>query len=453
MCDFIEADFSKAQLNISSFEPHHTTQISYPDLTLLKHDEIGYSLWDLDDDEVITRERYEPLPLIADPAVQAHAGRENEEETSFFTRAKARLAWPHAQIFQPSSMNSDFERLLQDMRAVEQYVGTTELSMLTRIMLHHSGNTVNTSTEVARIKRVTEFWQVGGTTYENTDMYEFALSRLHDDLPLPHGAAWFLHLSQLVMRRGDRSYRHVRLRLKNQEDVDYRTATKFKPKRQGNASELLDSKLTPVDPRTLDKDDKQCVVCANTLGEKDAPDPVTTPCDGKHCFMCKQCIIAWVDSTAPEKEKTCPRCRRLLIGCKEFEDFRFGLVNGEYEYDKRFTPWENFERSCADLDQELANNKDDHFTPTANLFVQIWDIVQDGARLESDDGMSPSNLLPTAFEEWEIADAVIRQQVFMCNGHSTYTKHFVARTFNSVYGAFVCKFRQAGLDQLINAEE
>jgi len=226
----------------------------------------------------------------------------------------------------------------------------------------------------------------------------------------------------------------------------------FKARRRDNFGGLLNSKVTAVYPATLGGEDRLCPICTGTLGEADVPDPVALPCSIKH-VICKGCILSWIDSQGPDKA-SCPRCReRVFDNQQEIDDLKFGLINGVYELDERYTAYENFERSCADLDQELAEGDMSWFTVTADLFIRVWDILLDGVLLEEYNGSTAEYLNPALSEEWDLADDEFRLQAFKFDGVGVCTRRFFEEMVERVYGAFVGEFRKNGMHGYISGDE
>ncbi|KAK4543299.1 hypothetical protein LTR36_005658 [Oleoguttula mirabilis] len=448
---FQQDDLMESQLGVSSFEPHHTTTIVYPECSLLEPSEILC----LDPMSACgdTELRYAPLPLIRDEAVTHHADRENEAEVSFFSRTRAQaLASEHA-LPRSNPFASPYERLVQDMDIAERFMGITTLSML---RFRKQGQDGNFGPVMVRVARQTSFRRYGmSPLLVPREEYIFSLAELYpDDCDLPLlKTGWFHYLGVLPLRGGDRAYRHVRLHLAMAGEEDEHAAKHhFKPARRENFGRLLDSKLTAINPADLVGEDKQCCVCSGTLGEEDAQDPVALPC--KH-VICKSCLVTWVDSRGTDV--ACPLCReRIFTQQREVDDLRFGLVNGVYEYDERYRDVENFERSCADLDQELAEGKQHRITLHADRLVRILDTLLNGLWLENEDEYqhgSPENFQPMQFPEWATADDVLRHTLFSLDGDVTTPAALFQVLLERVYIGFCFEFCKAGLDQWISPSE
>ncbi|EMC99862.1 hypothetical protein BAUCODRAFT_353117 [Baudoinia panamericana UAMH 10762] len=251
------------QLRKTTFRPHHMTKVLYPDLSILLGDESGYSLDDMNGNPM-TKHLYEPLPLIHDNAVEAHAGRDNEEETSFFTITAAQpFPGGHLEL---STTEVAFHSLIEDMCVVEVYMGHSTVSMVTYEVQNETSGVV---TVWARLKRVTKLLHPGGVWDENAREYELPLRilhKFHNENPSLH---WLTYLVLLSTRQTDRAYRHVRVQLASFEERDW-TQPRFKPKRKQDATRLLEPKLEPVI-----LNGEGCCIC----GEQDAPDLIALPCD------------------------------------------------------------------------------------------------------------------------------------------------------------------------------
>ena len=171
------AQRSRSQDEMALFTPSHQIDLSYPCPSLLA--DIGLS----GDSYLalpvsVSRERYEPLPLIEDKAVMAHTDRANAEETRVYSLTKATRAGQRAEISGPLSASIGKRRcsitvskLINHVRLCATYVGRTSLEMVTYTDMsdedscgeptnvgihpsHHAGGVASRSRPVAAHSRV-----------------------------------------------------------------------------------------------------------------------------------------------------------------------------------------------------------------------------------------------------------------------------------------------------------
>ena len=113
---------SDVQLQISSFEPHHSVAISYPHFEELRDSELFCLRVPEHADN-----SYELLPLICDDAVANHSGRYSREETSILTRTRAEKVLKQEPVFSAGAYLPTLDQLHQIMEQVGHYVGYTTL--------------------------------------------------------------------------------------------------------------------------------------------------------------------------------------------------------------------------------------------------------------------------------------------------------------------------------------
>ncbi|KAH9845736.1 zinc finger protein, RING-type [Teratosphaeria destructans] len=399
----------------SLFDLHHTTRIIYPEFSLQENHREKFCLYPLEDD-ARTRHRYEPLPLIDDNAVIAHTDRENDAETSFFFRNRATKTLPRGTTG-PQTLHSVFESLLELMDHVPRWVGSTVLTMWTYESPHFEAVTM------VRVGIESSFLTQGGpstnsarVTFDFTANELFTYNRSHTE------PRWLHFMQMLLQRSNDRSYRHVRYQLDRQgetiETPSNILTNGFKPGREEDFHRLLASKARHINPATLDPEDRTCMCCTEELGSPAAPDAVGLACNkGAPHVMCSQCLLKWVDEQGVDYA-SCPKCRAPVFKAEELQELACGVVKGIYEYDSRFTVFENFERSCADLDKELAEFSSAIITIDADLFLRAWDLICEGTWIEVDEQPELETLHPLSCQEWDIARQVLSHQLFSRDGRS-----------------------------------
>ena len=275
---------------------------------------------------------------------------------------------------------------------------------------------------------------------------------MKDFLASKSDPAWFLSLWRLITRADERSYRHVRARLVLNNELSWTDPWTdpwtqhcgFKPQRRDDYGPLLDKlavKLSEEHVSRLDGMDRLCVVCRDLLGGPDAPNPVALPCSPLHA-LCRDCLLTWCQSS--RSEAACPICRaRIFTDQQEVEDVVFGLKNGVYVYDSRFTAWENFERSCADLDRKLFENDRSKHVVSARVLLHAWKLMKRGALLEKQES-TPYHLQPVRFPELAIAEDALNSHCSKHDGQEVVAADFFRSLLNSVAEWFCIKCEVAG---------
>jgi len=132
-------------------------------------------------------------------------------------------------------------------------------------------------------------------------------------------------------------------------------------------------------PDTLDEDSKACTMCTEAFGGGDC-EPLRLQCGQ---LVCRSCLEVWARSK-PLEDLQCPFCSQEVLPAETLRALVFGLDRrGYYVFGTRFTAWENFERSCADLDCHLAiNTTRAVWIQHVDLRVQALEILIEGALLQ-----------------------------------------------------------------------
>lgn len=148
--------------------------------------------------------RYEPLPLVPDTAVQAHAYRDSEEETAFF-------AIVPADAYDPDECRT-LATLPLDPTG---FHFSTVFSSLFRGQTFMRILTYRTDRGAPRIRlaRCTMFARKGGNHVVHAVSYDFDLADLLHAVQTTEICKWSQTLLDLVHRRTDRACLHVRFKL------------------------------------------------------------------------------------------------------------------------------------------------------------------------------------------------------------------------------------------------
>lgn len=424
--------------NISMLEPHHRVDITYPSLNTLQWKErpLLHSPFD-------AAERYQPLPLINDSEIQRNTGRDLKDQSPFFSLCRASLERPAEGVVLCGE-------ICKDIRELSFYVGVTRLNVLIY-------NTVDATRPMIRICSGTTFRQVDGAKSDGRRDYNLPLQEF---LALQDKSRWYQDILHLIEMRDDRAARHVQTRLQEyveSREPDFVTelydkfATSFKPKRQPYYDTYLykDSLLASAKARSssLFKPKKACMLCGKSLNAS-THIGIVFPCNPEHVAG-RSCVRALCHSSLPEGVK-CPQCAICLFNEKALDHLRFGVLDGKFEDDPRFTEYENFEKSCADLDQELPSKIRDKpsfvVTVDPQLFMAIWYRMIFYGSLE----MSLLHVEAINAPEFKIIEETIDKHIYRLDGAQASLRTLDWWLGLAIFQAFDGPFRAAGLDRYIN---
>ncbi|GAB1738357.1 hypothetical protein NU219Hw_g3168t1 [Hortaea werneckii] len=413
---------------VSVFSPYHTTTIKYPSVSLLAHTE------DLTQGDIFmlpvenASERFEPRPLVNDPAIAAHAFRSSHEETAIFSLSAACIGLESEQeIIQQATKwastkvvtDNALTELCGHMQVLSKQQGGTSLNVITYD---------NRGQDCVLIKRHTSlFVGQGRFTACPSIMYIATVEGLRSTMC---NCPFMQNLQDVVFRRTDRAFLHVQHMLRyHQPETTARipdVAHSWKAKRRPNYESFEFKIAQPVPLESVPEGETSCNTCGNDL-DTAAYRPLQMKCCGNH--ICRHCYINWADSKGPN-HASCIYCRGRFFDEPTAEGMTSGTVNGYYypylPPNHRFTAYENFERSCADLDRQLAENNPTPMTVDPALLLRIWDHLVEGARLEDVEAdpptkicfhpvppsSTPFHLQPARYPELQTARNIFREDMY-----------------------------------------
>lgn len=228
------------------------------------------------------------------------------------------------------------------MNRSQQFVGTTRL-----------GLTTFSSTDPAYegvwilVHRVSTYFQKEGQPQVMAQsIFTFSLDRFEQLRASPRQPAWWHLLDDLLYRKTDMAARFVAQQLEEHGVFDTKADQWRTPRMLDFGFAMQPASVSlPESPEV----DFQCSICTGP----EADQAVTLKVFQVHRYH-KDCILNWFSSQGPEKAD-CPLCRAPVVpGEEQARAITLGLREGVYSNDSPFTPYENFERSRADLDERSA---------------------------------------------------------------------------------------------------
>ena len=195
----------------------------------------------------------------------------------------------------------------------------------------------------------------------------------------------------------------------------------------------------------------ECPVCRESLMEG----KLVSHCSGKQVFH-HQCMLNVCCGEGPENAK-CPVCRQLLFTDEADLDYlKFGIVNKKtYLSDDRYNSWEEFERSCADLDKCLAQNDTaDIVCNTSFLHISrvAFGIIVDGA-LEEPRTSTPYHLQPARCSDLQLFIQRLAMTLNNMHGHRLRAAEIYECLQDSINAAFSLAYEEGKLRPRLTNEE
>ena len=324
--------------------------------------------------------RYQPLALVPDTAVQAHAFRNSFEETRFYSVNKANSS-------PPSLEEGHKENLIEEIGRLQCHAGNTVLSAVTY-------DTKDSDEVWLRIFVETCF--PGPMEHQHRNVkYNMSLKQFMMLKVLkPENSVWITDLEDLMSRCSDRAFLHVSLRFNGRGIED---DSKWKPRRQPHYETVLGRLVKAVDPCSLAEAD-QCPACMESLSEGN---PVSLPCSEKH-MLHLDCLLQICQAEKMLDKIRCPFDRAALSTDREaLLSLKYGFRDGEYLEDDRYNVWENYERSFALHDKALTENNHEPMAIDSSGLQNFLNIICEGARWEPASS-TPFHLQPVRCPEFQL---------------------------------------------------
>ncbi|KJX96321.1 hypothetical protein TI39_contig675g00006 [Zymoseptoria brevis] len=350
----------------------HKVHVVHPVLVLLKENEQVCMM----PSACNASARYDPTaPLVLDAAVTAHAGRDNRSETSMCSFYESTAS---AADSEPNLAGTFFE----DMQELVRFHGRTVLSTLPYMR-------VGDATPRVRLVIFTQLYRPGARHLELYKLYEMKGGEFRTAAGQVDGAdypQWICDLDDLMFRTSDRACRHVAFQFHGPH-MEGRYAGnpkvgigKFGLSRHPPYDVALNNVATTMATNQLPEADRTCLYCTESYLDV-GHEATIPPCGVASHVFCRSCMIRQCEFNDP-KTVSCPQCRRLFFTApRELDYLVFGMINGDYWNDPRYTKWESLQRSFADLDRSsnIGENDGQHFMPnnTSALFNMWVTLISD----------------------------------------------------------------------------
>ncbi|KAK4554244.1 hypothetical protein LTR86_008772 [Recurvomyces mirabilis] len=412
----IMADFSNRALSI--FDPHHIVTIEYPDVELCGGWDDGEYVFDSDKLALPgienSAQRFEPQPLIQDKAVEAHSGLSSLAENPFLCVLPAPILTEAEvlDLLKDVKQCDHHNDLMQNMAIVTKAHGTSTLSCVSV-----SGERSSDRPQPIEVDEVPMMTFHLSSVLKHRDPsgeievdMKYAMTIQNFDA-IESDEAWLAQLKWLMRGTTDRAVRHMELQL--QVGGLNKTTSVWKPPRTPDYASELHNITHAVHPSEMPASDRDCIVCADDLAGP-GMEPLALRCNQKH-IICKSCLLKVLASKYPD-DATCPYCRQtIFIEQKSLDRLKFSITDGAFLADPQYDAWENFIRSCADLDTSLAEHNDEKVHVDEKLMLRIWEHLVEGMLLESEYS-TPLDLQPARMPECAILLQAMRTALHSLDG-------------------------------------
>nr|POE53532.1 hypothetical protein CFP56_28754 [Quercus suber] len=441
--------------------PHHTTVFEYPapfgdDVEFEYINDIYQSRQPED-----LANRYNPLePIINTELVEHNLEQYKAEKTSFWyinaaTETRLTLCNTLSRDRRPARINS----LREECDALQKTVGVTRIKAAA--VRYITGE--DRDGFVHRMAGENWMWVQRDTTHRRTvkdsvtlvsssQCYKFPLQDLFDR---QHSRSLIIHaLRHLVNGLSNRAIQHnyELMKRKGLDAGDALSAAQFAWKSHASHQQwLIDKHMPALDPHLVSNSDV-CAICKITLpnldfGQVDWNDilgeavdvvydhrheAVRPPCG--HLFG-RACLLQTFKTMERPHKFRCPICQMQILTVSQVKSVAFGLdEHGVYNYDKHFTEYENFERSCADLDHYDDQDMEQQILLDRNVLLEGWQVMLEGARLETED-VTPRHLQAAWDPELASAESTFRADLRSIRKGECFpnsVRHFVCKLSLSI---------------------
>lgn len=421
--------------------PYHKVQIEYPLLNLLEEAEEKAVLYKPEN----ASQRYQPLPLVLDEEVFLNAGREKGGESTFYTLYRAN----EEREMDEEGVYSGV--LTVDVRELTKFVGVSYLMFVIFTTPRKGGLQV-------RVRLATVFREREGRERKEFRDYEMPLDEF---LGLRNGECWWLDCLHLIAMKSDRATRHVQMKLYPSAVQGVRGALElyksfrnsFRPCRTPDFEVYL--KNLTREARKGSKIGKgSCKICEKAFTTKEHGPAVAMLCCEKPVAM--TCLVGWCKEMVarsvlpPFYPTACPMCKKeLFTDPRTLEHLKFGVVADSYSIDRRYSAWENFERSCADLDMQKAElEKRGRVKIDAELLADVWVRMVEFGKVPQHEELGHLKL--ENCPEFAIYQAEFMKCVERLDGITAQSlAHLYTFLDGRIYSEFRHRFQQAGLDRYV----
>ncbi|KXT05768.1 hypothetical protein AC578_1020 [Pseudocercospora eumusae] len=433
------------------FQPFHQVSVEFPCLRLWQHGDfitLHHGVAPLN-----ASNRFDPCaPLILDDAVTAHAGRRDKASnalTSQYSIKDEIAAMYEGQTFIPwNAPQLVWASLVHNLRLARSRPGSTSMQIL-----HTCDEDDPAGMLGGVLLGLTIKWYNPGEEFRIG--YYFPLEEWLSKIAESEiGQPWWRDYIDAVMGYSNRAVIHRRIELSHapwEEGLymEERTVPNiekglFKTGRNFDYRAVMDRKLRTVATSKLSAD-AYCNICSDDFGPEKVA--VKLPCNDQH-IICRPCVYNSILERSPI-EACCPYCRSPYFTANEITDLTYGLYNGIFYNHRDFTPAENFQRSCSDLDKYLATysgdpdlppthpenfNRDPAYTYHNTNPHMLFDIWINLATLDSEmDHTEEETYRCTLYPEWVFT---MEKMQYICRLIPSTTPH----SLPALYGMFAANF-------------
>lgn len=426
---------------VLSYQPRHMTYVLWPETLVAKKSK------DLRKEDLVqipphnSKLRHDPtVPIIEGYKVSVH---DHSIDVGLFEKT---FSYTSASI-EPVKLGKQkamegFEALKSDMSEAQQLNGTSTINLFTYKPRDGRNNRDAESQIHVRVWRESEFRFDGGLVVKREAWYDFPVTALGG----PRGrsttreAKWLTNVKDSLWRRTDTAVlqalefmevMHVeedQVEWKHPRYPDYATA--LEPNVVSPAS-------LPAGRETI------CRICWCELAQP-GQECVALPCKRHHFH--RECISRVMEASGISKSSS-PLCKALIFpaGTKGLEFLKYGTQGKDYITDPRYNQFENFERSCADIDQSPASECHERVRVSKALITAILELLIDGAKLE------PESFANTP--EMDFLKQAVKSAGKEMDGKTTKVRHVYLAIFSHLRMHMATAFKAGGmLPTLTNSE-
>ncbi|KAM3424914.1 hypothetical protein BST61_g6888 [Cercospora zeina] len=349
---------------------------------------------------------------------------------------------------EPNISIRDFtgEDIFTDVEEAIQCHGSTQLSAVVY------RNTLRPDLgPLIRIRRSTRFRWREVVDYNECD-YDYSL---RDFMAARGRPAWYQDLVHLIAIESDRAARLIALKLLHHKHTGtprnelkqlypkFLNSFGLQPRWLEDYEIFLPHSVTPYKSSIIQRSLK-CMHCHSECRKG-----VSLPCSAKHIIHW-DCLIQMCHHVDPE-QLACQTCQtRIFQNPEHINKLKFNVhADGTCFNDDRLSRWENFEKSCSDLDSTRAATNEGYITISRDFMIDLWQKMVDSGI----DASSPAHLWFDKSDEYILLEWEIDLQFTRLEGVRTGIWVFERWIKRRVFFRFRREFLKSRLERGLSAGE
>ena len=411
----------------------HDVRIVYPDFSLIQAPENRFVIQPRNYDQ-----RYDPgLPLV-NANLEAPEWPRFHDEMNFIFSSEANRHGTHDEF---AHCDQAVTNIAKQTREISCCIGETLLRV--SMYVNPTQTLHGEAVHMVRILRETSFSGTSG--YQTTDAmtYNVRAKSLQDFQAGDY--LWLKLLQNVVFQESDRAVRAA------ESQFYYLGLTypnhPWKAPRPPNYERCLTPPAFEV-YQNLDRV-QMCGICLEGYNHADG---VCLNCHPEHHFH-PNCLSASFGLQVQRPDDAiCPICRATVFRGDDLIFLKRGTRGKGYLPDIRYSAWENFERSCSDLDEKfVASRCGEKLTVSKAEMIDAFRCLIQGALLEPDDS-TPSAIQPVRHMFMPLLCQLFTEEVTQLDGQEHLLVYIYEQLTRNIVALFKREYLSSNLPRYLSPD-